>query len=856
MSESDELGVLLAEKETDVTSNHDIPPVVQTSTPVIHSTDAIDPLTLSIIPRNENEEDLIASQAGHVIQHSGMKTVGWVTNVNSDNSQVETSTMSATVSTSEPVDDLMKFSITPAAVTQMTNSSPNNAVAMHPPTSKPDLSKTTVKSLSDDLIEFSISPSLLGNAHNSEIQFGSTDKVQPHHYNMLSSHPQSMKPKQSPELRMATRSPELSRHMMMSNGHVSPHQRGYEASDHQTSENGVPQLQRQTSFPFQNKQPAPLQRNSTKTEVQAVPQTSDFASQFGIHGSTTLESDLQPTWGHFAEERQSRSLSASPEAWTVLNAAGDEEATFKAKRQPKESFESKSEEVTYTPAMTSLKRVVSYRSEQEKSEDQTVTTRPLNSHTALPAVQRPDLDNDGSLNSLTAHLSTSSNTARFSTHHRHSANGSTQAGPKSSDLVYIDPDELVFSKPSDAQQQQNYPVHIPPHNVSRGAVDNTGNKDTSAGGKRDNYIEVESGGNRLKPLQDHSIGAKAQSERSVGSEMTGGKSSVTGGSSESNRTGKPAEYSSPPITADPLYALPERLKRKLLPQAATSNTSSDTIPTTGTTNTTPSAGTTTTAPSSSPAAMKTSSTSATPITGAGYLTMLLQERQSARQQSSAKATTPTGDLLEASTKADASSHVTNLPSPSESNGSSRSISKPKGGKEYLQELLQKRQEPRTVSTNQSLGEDPLYAVPDKLRYNRGPTQTESNGITTVSDQSHSIQASRLGSTATGKDPPYAVPHKHQSGAQSVSKAMGEHIPTKTATPLGPQKTFTSREYHIFPIPILTLALSPLSCVSSLSLPPFAHYPLCLFTSFILHVHAHTIIVYQILITCACTNIQL
>ena len=834
-SVNDVPSVTPAEKQTNEDDNH--LPVVQHSTSANQSkvpTETIDPLTLSIVPHKQGKGQ---PREDHMTLQNGMNENRLVAHINSDDPQNQTPSSSVPASTSEPV-DLMMFSITPAAITKMTTSSPHSGMAMQPPATRQDLSKAAGESLSSDLIEFSISPSLLGNAHNSQIQFGATDKQQSHQQELFQTYPPKVKPKQSPEPHRASRSPEPSHGMQINNSEVSPHQNRYEAgneraADKNTSEypQAVSQFQRQSSFPFQNKQPATPQRDGIKSEVQAIPQSSDFAGRF--RGYNALEGDqLNPNWEHFGAENtrddSSKSLSVSPEAWTVLNTAGDEEATFKSSRQFAESYECKSEEIKYTPAITSLKRVSLQAPEHVKSGN-SIVNRPL------PSVPHSSVDNGRGTLALslpTAELSTGSNTVRFSTQH-HSTNrgiGASQASSrtdstsKKADLIYVDPDKLVFSKPADSQPQLSYPANRPPYNTSyhsSGEVNIAGPSNASKNNKRKNYVDVESGGSKsdsapLVTLHDQNVGTKANlmdptdAERTCPNEDVGGTSSASA---------KPATYSSPPITADPLYAIPEKLKRKLLTQEAShpAHTSANDTVSTGST--------TDTAHSSSDDIMKATdtSTSAKSITGADYLSSLLQERQSARQQSSATATTPTGDLLEASSKARASSQVeTSLTSSSESESISHYDKlRPITGKEYLQELLQKRKQtqssgmsglcPVSTSAGQRIGDDPLYAVPEKPKIKSGVAQTErhlNEGTNDVSGGSQSIRPSIHASTAVSRG---QVPKQNQNRAQNDGKqASKEHISTTVASSAGPQKMSSTRECSEFSTLSLSLSLS-LSC---------------------------------------------
>ena len=134
------------------------------------------------------------------------------------------------------------------------------------------------------------------------------------------------------------------------------------------------------------------------------------------------------------------------------------------------SSEAANEEIKYTPAMTSLKRVANYGPEKPKSVSP-VAGRPLpsvphrgGSHTTVQPPTLPLRDNERglptSLASPMVHLSPNSSTAKFLAHPNHSQGSSsalssaTKEAPTSShDPLYADPDELVFSKPSQSQQQ-------------------------------------------------------------------------------------------------------------------------------------------------------------------------------------------------------------------------------------------------------------------------------------------------------------------------------------------------------------------------------------------------------------------
>ena len=91
------------------------------------------------------------------------------------------------------------------------------------------------------------------------------------------------------------------------------------------------------------------------------------------------------------------------------------------------------------------------------------------------------------------------------------------------------------------------------------------------------------------------------------------------------------EISSPPITADPLYVLPEKLKLKFASQGAANNPSSTTAESNATsTNTTAASLSSITSTSSTSFDSITGQRPSKPVTtGAEYLNLLLQERQSA-----------------------------------------------------------------------------------------------------------------------------------------------------------------------------------------------------------------------------------
>ena len=254
--------------------------------------------------------------------------------------------------------------------------------------------------------------------------------------------------------------------------------------------------------------------------------------------------------------------------------------------------------------------------------------------------------------------------------------------------------------------------------MGKSNVPRTALNDTQTGGndsnrlERENYVEIETisdeGANgEQKKANSEDKGFSASNNSSSGSKC------ATGGGTDKND-----EFSSPPITADPLYALPEKLKLKFASQGAANGPSSTTAESNAT-----STNTTTTSSSSITSTSSTSSNSITgqrpskPVTtGAEYLNLLLQERQSARQQNTASLTTPTGDLLEASTKARAGSNIDFSPttvssafSIGNSTISTASLkTKHRSGKEYLMELLQKKGK---QSSNADLaGQTPKYTM--------------------------------------------------------------------------------------------------------------------------------------------------
>ena len=816
-------------------------PVVQDKPPLQHSTpptEAIDPMTLSLIPCKNNQltqkDNSTSSQESHVTNHT---TVGWMAQFDSGDTEPvahASSHHSVLVSTSEPVNDLMMFSITPDSIAKMTKSSSHNGAAqsIQPPVSQP---QALDDSAGNDLIEFSISPSLLGNAHNSQIQFLAADNEAQLKKAMSGSNSQTVKPKQSPELRVAKHSPQLSRRMatttaqLPSPAHQQP--RGEETSTKSSTDSETaPQFQRQTSFPFQNKQPAPMPREEMKSEVHALPQSSDFASRF--RGYTTLEGDvLKPHWEHFADssrerrnEDPGRYLSASPEAWTVLNAAGDEEGTFHTRKRSPEittSHESNTGDAMITPAITSLKRVASAGPSQGHS----FLNRPLpsiphsSSDTAVTAhhpssaggrrSESPFAVRSGVLRDQEVHPSTS-------THHRsHDRNVASSKAKSHHELNYVDPDDLLFFKPQTSVLQSD-PTP-------------SGGQTTIKHDQRQNGMGTGIGDSSSKsiPLVSLSDQTTVGGTNTPHSVVAGGGRAVLSGNGGSPKSDKEAVFSSPPITADPLYALPEKLKHKFASQATSSTPAStgtliETTSTIGFTNTT----------SSAPLSTSTASTSTSlkPVTGAGYLSQLLQERQSARQQTSANAATPTGDLLEASTKAKAESHIDKQQTaPSSSNHSQRERPKPATGKEYLEELLLKRQNSKksaqsSVSTHQPrnpssqpIGSDPLYAVPDKphLRKESALTERQSDIRAAPVSSKTTLPSNPSNSTVhIGNVPQYAAPGKHHSnGSQSRHNI--------STTQVSPQSAVQSRIHG----GVRSETSKSISVSLSLSLSlALAHYP--------------------------------
>ena len=860
-------------------------------------TEAIDPMTLSIVPSTkaplahiENEAGQVTSQSDHKTNQEGGR---WVADLTNNAAQTRKPGVSHQIaSTAEPTDDLMMFSITPASITQMTPSPGGLQQFNHPPSSKPEQSGGTEGGSSDDLIEFSISPSLLANAHRTSMQYGSVaDAKSRSHYSMSgsihpneqpmhthvasgftpalptepqlqeqivsTSHSQSSKSRQSPKLNVARKSPELSNDMLKAGRRVA-HQEKSEISH----KKATPPLQRQTSFPFQSKQPAPLLKENMKTDVHAIPQSSDFAS-----GYTNLESGdssdvLKPNWEHFAEseeERRKKILPETPETWTILNVVGEEEATFTTGRQFSDDFstatnensarsgvdDTTGEEVKFTPAITSLKRVASYHGQEKTKSAIPISSRPLPSlpyevHSTVPAlplneggrvihssptIQRAGINTDNRdispVTSPTAHLSPARNIAKFSTHHYPSSGDtpSPQTGlgahrlasaSKPPDHLYADPGDLVFSKPS--LHQQMYSSHSHPHSASR----TTGNSTLGVGGstknnQRENYVEIAGTVSRsdeeLVPISTHQeLHTSTEGSKASAGDGGGLKKAVLGGGSGTDEWKEGGEFASPPITADPLYAIPEKVKLKLASQGM--NYSSDTKASDKTYS-----GESSTSALSSAGSVKATNTgtSSKPITGAEYLSTLLQQRQSVRQLTSASVLTPRGDLLEASTKVRAGSSVDMSPTSIEytfigdcQTSTPRQIT----GKEYLKELLQKRQEskptqhttisgtsPQVTCASQATDANPLYAVPDKpkVKQHLAHTERNSNGTNLGINSSNSVnskeQASNRNSTPIGQDPLYAVPdkqhlqHIRDKGIQIMSRATVTTIKSETTPQL-------------------------------------------------------------------------
>ena len=737
--------------------------------------ETIDPMTFSIIPSKIGQLAHAGNKDKCTPQAKDSKPAAGVSQFNPDNNLTSTpiaSSQAASVSSSEPVNDLMTFSIMPTSIARMTNSS-SHLVAATPPTTKHEL--PVVENPKDDLIKFSISPSLLGNAHNSRLEYLSGNNGGRNRQEDVSGpQPQAGKPNQTPELHQATKSPQISRNMMTGEKMPAPiiDNTDQYASSNTTTGNAqaIPPIQRQTSFPFQNKLPAPVQGGGLNTDVHAVPQGSDFASRF--RGYTTVEGDvLRPDWEHFAKdsgtkikEDSSRLLSTSPEAWTVLNVAGDEEATFSTRRpHPKatQCHDPNTEDIKYTPAITSLKRVASSGQDQMHS----MANRPLpsiphsSSDTAVSARQSHTPSFAGRTVVSTTTGSSASGNASL---HGYSGNsvraGSSNKSSSHHDLNYVDPDDLVFSKP----QHHSSLVQRLPNEATR-SENEVGRKG------KNNSIP-------LVTLSQESTSTKEGTPPPV----RNGEGKIRDVSSASHKLKSEADFSSPPITADPLYALPEKLKLKFAPHTTNGQSVSGVVSEDPTT---------TSEVSSTPLLATTSgnSSSAKPITGADYLSLLLQERQTARQVTTDNSVTPAGILLDASTKVKSNSDHLQTSLTATTCNSLSDKPRPASGKEYLEELLQKKQQSKSAqlsavrSPGQAIGADPLYAVPDKQHLTRKAPETVKINVNTT-QPALATQASSHSSVPIGGDPLYAVPDKsHKGNNQKVNKPITkENLSTKVS----------------------------------------------------------------------------
>ena len=825
------------------------PTAVKSSTPINPAkppapTEVINPMTFSIMPSS-------ASHLAHTTENDRKsEAVSEVSDpirdvsTNSNPADIQAQPTNVEVLSAEPVADLMMFSLTPSAVARIRStpafpSQGQGQILQTTPASQPDLSKISevAPSTDDDLIEFSIYPNLVRNAHDSKSPYDFSTASQGSRSSSISPLPPrerspGMHP---PELRTSRRSPELSRYLQNTgqqgassqdqgkNQEVSSTNSAAIGEPQRTQKMPTPPFQRQTSFPFQNKQPAVLQ---SKIDIHALPQSSDFANQFPAlnENENTSKGDLlKPDWEHFAEsDEASEFFSTSPERWTVLTATGEEEATFKAERQFSEDFvstttsnlesdertassEATNEEMKFTPAITSLKRVANYAPETPKSVSP-VAGRPLpsipcedSSHSHTTTSQPTALllrDNERglptSLGSPMAHLSPNSTTAKFLAHPNHSqsssnavsstisssnARPSATKAPSSStyDPLYIDPDELIFSKPTHFQSQTTASSYGQKRHDITGKL-NAQVRESSS--DRENYIEVETVTDKVTTSSEQPVSTKESSKDreffATNKTSSDGRKSATGGSAAD----KNSDFSSPPITADPLYALPEKLKLKFASQGAITHASK----TTAESSTTPTESITTSSSSiTSVSSASSSSVGQRPskpvTTGAEYLNLLLQERQSTRQQNSANLTTPTGDLLEASTKARAGSNIdlspTTVATTISIGGSTVSTASLKtrhrSGKEYLAELLQRKARQQSAqSSNVGLaGQTPRY--------------TTSNSNTSVSGGSNLRHTAANESRFSASQPAYTG--KQSSSASSMRSTVQPSY--RNPNPVGP-----------------------------------------------------------------------
>ena len=849
-------------------------------------TEVINPMTFSIMPasvphlahtpENNRKTETTSSKPSDpmsLLQDEGdmSGSSNYPANVRAQPSGVEMSS----ASDNEPVADLMMFSLTPSAMARIRSTpvfcSPGQGQVMHTsPASQPDLSKVNevTQSTNEDLIEFSINPNFVRNAHSSSkgpYDFSTTNRGS----RSLSSSPHPPRAKSpgmhSPELHTSRRSPEPSSRYLLTTDQQqknSPqdqekNQEIKNATNFATigepqsaQKTPTPPFQRQTSFPFQNKQPAVLE---SKTDVHALPQSSDFANRFPTldDGEDDSRGDLlKPDWKHFAENENASSsefFSTSPERWTVLSATGEEEATFKPERQFSEDFvsttttsisesdertassEATSEEIKHTPAITSLKRVANYAPEKPAKPVSPVAGRPLpsvpygDSATSQPTTLPLSYNDRGlptSLGSPMAHLSPNSSTAKFLAHPNHGSNAissstSRSAAPPNTtkpasktkyDPEYADPDDLVFCKPNSSQQWSAHTGSL--YGQKRQDVASKSNAQGGRNGSDDHeyFVEVETvtyKSNAKSAEQPGSARESSKNEEFSGDIKSGsdGRKDGSGGSAADRNS----EFSSPPISADPLYALPEKLKIKFATQGATTSASS----TTAENRTTPVETPLSSVASASSISSVTAASSTggqrpskpAASTGAEYLTLLLQERQSARQQTSANLTTPTGDLLEASTKARAGSNIDLSPttvrdgtiSIGGSIVSTASLkTRHRSGKEYLAELLQRRAKQQSVeqSSNAGLhvaGQTPKYPMSNSSNVHASPSGAlGSNPRHTVASESR-VSASQPAhtekqSSSTGKVRSTVQPLYHGSnpvgpGSHSSSGGVssGRHV---------------------------------------------------------------------------------
>ena len=656
--------------------------------------EVINSTTLSIAPKQSDTH--VGSSEYPQSTQTDQKTNRGNAPENGSNEPMAYSAVSSNVNR-ESVGDLMTFSVTPATIAQMTQTSAckedSQCVSSKQSKSSPADEDNSV----GDLIQFSINPSLLGNAHNSNIEFGPVNSQQ-----LGGKH-------------LST--PELKRAANQSTAKYFPHHETPMTDQRSIS---APSFQRQSSFPFLSKQPAALQSDHRKRDVHALPQTSDFANQFPDYKSRESEL-LKPNWEYFSErENSSRSLSTSPEGWTVLNAAGDEEATFTTRRQPDKSLKNSDpdmEKLNNTPAITLLRRVTNYDSVSSPTLSSTTVT---NSSTVSPVDNLTNSSRD--VTSPTACLN-----PRGLAHYHSS---------QSRDPVYIDPDDLVFCQSPYSQHQVG--ATLDSASLSRNEPRDYGVNDTV---KDNHYIELEFDEHSSRPFS-----SKESVEPFVSRQD---KSSTRRSDSDENKD----EFCSQPITDDPLYAIPEKVKVKLAKSRLTNSYRKDTSSSSGEGSSGALTATSTvTSSGDNPNSRRTS--------GAEYLSLLLQERQNARQSSLANATPPSRNLSEVSTK------VTHADRSLESSTPNfqPSVHQTTSGKDHLQ-LMQKSNEykgdqsrvnsghPPVHTSSQPIGGDPMYAVPMKRKQRNDLAQQN----TPSSDSS---------SVPIGQDPLYAVPAKAHRKVQN------------------------------------------------------------------------------------------